>query len=354
MPQNKDFIHLNKDGISIASLGDIDKRVLIGNDINEKVCHSLESVNYLKVDPGNFIEFDCTDRENMIIKIQQKHTISGLNEEEETFFENVYNIRIQNPTLRELLLIQSIQRLNTQSKILEFVLEQPKPIVFYKSFLELDGTNLLSILSFDSRSMECLLNEKQQEYFNEKYPLIYKNKIVKKNNPNKFFYRSSIDNALQNNQMRAIDAIIKYICEYQNNFISSFLFEHNFQKLIEKGVEVHSLLDDSSMIFRYTFDYDQWISNHTNDGEYYRAYNGSLFELRNEYSKIFEGPEFAPIDENEASHKIFKIKFHVNLLTTMCDHYKHNKVTGTSTYIEHSDDLLVVCSGCEETDIFEC
>ena len=83
-----------------------------------------------------------------------------MNDEEETFFENVYNIRIQNPTLRELLLIQSIQRLNTQSKILEFVLEQPRPIVFYKSFLELDGTNLLSILSFDSRSMECLLNDK--------------------------------------------------------------------------------------------------------------------------------------------------------------------------------------------------
>ena len=44
--------------------------------------------------------------------------------------------------------------------------------------------------------MECLLNEKQAEYFDEKYPLIYKNKIVKKNNPDKFFYRSAIDNAL--------------------------------------------------------------------------------------------------------------------------------------------------------------
>ena len=102
--------------------------------------------------------------------------------------------------------------------------------------------------------------------------------------------------------------------------------------MIDKGVEVHKLLGDESKIFRYTFDYDQWISNHTNDGEYYRAYNGSLFELRNEYRNIFEGAEFAPIDENEASHKIFKIKFHVNLLTTMCDHYKYNKVTGISTY----------------------
>lgn len=114
----------------------------------------------------------------------------------ETFFENVYNINIKSPTLRELLLIQSIARLKTQAKILEFVLEQPEPQVFYKSFLELDGTNLLSILSFDSRSMELLLSPDKERFFNEKYPLIYKNKMTKKNNPNKFFYRSAIDNAL--------------------------------------------------------------------------------------------------------------------------------------------------------------
>jgi len=63
--------------------------------------------------------------------------------------------------------------------------------------------------------MEQLLGEKQSEHFDEKYPLIYKNKIVKKKNlkmslnqsaegndiakPDKFFYRSAIDNALQNN-----------------------------------------------------------------------------------------------------------------------------------------------------------
>lgn len=76
--------------------------------------------------------------------------------------------------------------------------------------------------------------------------------------------------------------------------------------------------------------------------------------MRNEYSNIFSGPEFAPIDENEASNKIYKIKFHVNLLTTICDHYKYNKVTGKSTYIEHEDDLLVVCAAADEMDIFAC
>lgn len=76
------------------------------------------------------------------------------------------------------------------------MLEQPRPDIFYKSFLELDGTNLLSILSFDSRSMVELLSEQNKRCFDEAYPLIYKNKIVKKNNRNKFCYRSAIDNAL--------------------------------------------------------------------------------------------------------------------------------------------------------------
>lgn len=76
--------------------------------------------------------------------------------------------------------------------------------------------------------MEQLLSDDNKAFFDEKHPLIYKNKIVKKNNPDKFFYRSAIDNALQNNQMRAIDAIVQYVIKHQNNFISSFLFEKNF------------------------------------------------------------------------------------------------------------------------------
>ena len=210
--------------------------------------------------------------------------------------------------------------MTTASEVFDFVNDQPEPKMFYKSFLELDGTNLLSMLSFDSRSIEYLLNDNNSQFFNEKYPIIYRNKTAKKNNPNKFFYRSAIDNALKNNQLKAIDYIIKYIVKYQNSFVSSFLFAGNFKQLIEKGVIVASLLTDESKIFRYSIDYDQWISNHTNDGEYLRPYNGSLFNLMNQYNKIFSGPEFEAIDEKEASHKIFKISFHVNLLPMMCDH----------------------------------
>jgi hypothetical protein len=54
---------------------------------------------------------------------------------------------------------------------------QSNPSVFYKSFLELDGTNIVSILAFDSRSMQYILDEKFEEFFEKQYPLFYKNKI---------------------------------------------------------------------------------------------------------------------------------------------------------------------------------
>jgi hypothetical protein len=83
-------------------------------------------------------------------------------------------------------------------------MDQPHPAVFYKSFLELDGSNMVSILSFDSRSMNQLLSDKYESNFQADFPIFYKNKIQKSNNKNKFFYRSAIDSALRNNQIRAV------------------------------------------------------------------------------------------------------------------------------------------------------
>jgi hypothetical protein len=109
-------------------------------------------------------------------------------------------------TLRELLFIQSAQRLPSSTLILELVKSQPTPHIFMNSFLELDGTNLANILSFDSGSINAIFrydheNEKflNDEYFNPEIPIFYRNKITKKNNPRKYYYRNAIDNALRNN-----------------------------------------------------------------------------------------------------------------------------------------------------------
>jgi len=119
---------------------------------------------------------------------------------EETEFEQIYNIKIWEITLRELLLYNSLYVCKTQSDIVDLVNDQPNPKVFYKSFLEFDGSNMVSILSFDSRSMEYLLSDNFSDFFSSDYPIFYKNKIQKGNiTEDKSYYRNAIDNSLRNN-----------------------------------------------------------------------------------------------------------------------------------------------------------
>ena len=87
---------------------------------------------------------------------------------------------------------------STQSQIVDLVRRQPNPLFFYKSFLELDGANMVTLLAFDSQVMATLLSSENSKYFNEQYPIIYKNKLKKKNGKG-FFYTNSIDVAIKNN-----------------------------------------------------------------------------------------------------------------------------------------------------------
>jgi hypothetical protein len=90
---------------------------------------------------------------------------------------------------------------------------QPNPSFFYKTFLELDMSNMASILAFDSGSMGALLSESNRRYFSELYPIIYKNKVPKKSGEG-FFYTNAVDIALKNNQVRAVSLLINYIINF--------------------------------------------------------------------------------------------------------------------------------------------
>ena len=57
---------------------------------------------------------------------------------------------------------------------------------------------MFSYLSFDSYALEYLLNDNNSPYFDEKFPIIYKIKMPKKNEAD-FCYRNPIDNALRCN-----------------------------------------------------------------------------------------------------------------------------------------------------------
>jgi len=253
-------------------LSSTDKRAVVDEKGTDRMIHSLESCNYLKVDKNNYLLFECAKPTEKIISIQQQYLKGDRENGEESEFWNLYNVRLHDITLRELLLFNSLYVCKTLSEIINIVNDQPNPSVFYKSCLELDGAPMVSILSFDSRSMSFLLDDQFAEYFSYQYPLFYRNKIQKGQQADKkYFYRSAIDSALRSNQVRAVSIIMDYIVKYQNNFVSSFLFQKNFPTLMEKGIEVKNLLE--SHVFNYTFDLDEWPSTHTNPDEHRRPFN---------------------------------------------------------------------------------
>lgn len=58
---------------------------------------------------------------------------------------------------------------------------------------------MASILAFDSRSMTCLLCPDNSAYFSEEFPIIYKNKALKKDGSGNFYYTNALVYALNNN-----------------------------------------------------------------------------------------------------------------------------------------------------------
>ena len=198
------------------------------------------------------------------------------------------------------MIFRSIYLTKTIRAILDIVDDQPDPSVFYKSYLELGGSNMVSILSFDSRSILYLLDDKYERFFLKDYPLFYKNKFKKSNfqgeaeSPEQFFYRSSIDSALKNNQVGSIRFIINYIVKHQNSFVSHSLFLNNFHAIIDHGIDVKPLLD--SQVLNYTFIFEEWPNTHSNEKECFRPYNEVLYQIRDHYRVVFPEEEFAPDD----------------------------------------------------------
>ena len=84
-------------------MGSLQKRLIKDENQKERMIHSLESVNFLKVDPQNYIVFQFAD-EVKIISVQQEFQKIDQKQGEQTDFESVYNIKVFEPTLRELLI----------------------------------------------------------------------------------------------------------------------------------------------------------------------------------------------------------------------------------------------------------
>lgn len=168
------------------------------------------------------------------------------------------------------MILQSFYICQSQTAIVELVKLQPNKSFFYKTFLELDVSNMASLLAFDSRAMESLLQDENSEHFDEQYPIIYKNKIRKKYGKD-FYYISALDAALKNNQVKAVNKMIEYVVKYQNNYVSSYLFLKILPTLLIKDIKIQAIME--SGIFQMTFDFDEWPGNHSNEEECVRFYN---------------------------------------------------------------------------------
>lgn len=93
-------------------------------------------------------------------------------------YESIYKIRLQTLTLREILIFTSLTKCKNSVDILKVVMDQVFPESFYRSSLDFEGANMISLLTFDSRSMKVLLeNEYIDDYMQEGFPLIYTNKF---------------------------------------------------------------------------------------------------------------------------------------------------------------------------------
>ena len=197
----------------------------------------IANLPFLKVEATNSILFATAKSDKREINIQQEYEAG-----DQTHFQDIYGIKTFTPSLRELLLMNSIYYCQTQSQIVDIVNDQPNPTIFYKSLLELDNSNMVSMLSFDSRSMEFLLDDGFGEHFSARYPIFFKNK-VRKGASDAYYYRNAIQNAYKNNQVRAVDIILNYMIKYQNNVSCSYLLVRILPQIIEMGIEVRELCD---------------------------------------------------------------------------------------------------------------
>ena len=77
---------------------------------------------FLKIDPVNFIKFECQDYNNRVISIDQEYKrLEPGSNLYETLSYNIYKVKIHDITLRELLILQSFYLCKTQSEIVKLV-----------------------------------------------------------------------------------------------------------------------------------------------------------------------------------------------------------------------------------------
>ena len=85
-------------------------------------------------------------------------------------------MKVDEPTLRELMIIKSLYLSKNVNDVSKLVLAQPSTQLFMKVFLEFDCENMLYYLSFDRKSVFAILDSKDAVERKSIYPLIFMSK----------------------------------------------------------------------------------------------------------------------------------------------------------------------------------
>ena len=70
--KNKDYVSFSKSGINVLAMGRIPKKPILDCEKQQKMIHSLDSLSFLKVEPINFMNYQCQDYNNRVISIEHE------------------------------------------------------------------------------------------------------------------------------------------------------------------------------------------------------------------------------------------------------------------------------------------
>jgi len=129
--------------------------------------------------------------------------------------------------------------------------------------------------------------------------------------------------------------------------------------MIQKGIILRELF--SSKVFNMRIDFHGWPGNHTNLEDCIRPYNGSFFQIRHMYRKVFPEPEFDELEHTGKTYgslndkldyrKIYKIKYSVNLLPQIGQHFMVED--NSQCYINADVHLMNLCAEGDELEMFD-
>ena len=118
------------------------------------------------------------------------------------------------------------------------------------------------------------------------------------------------------------------------------MFKKNFPMLLQKGIEVSSLLN--SNVFCFSFHYDEWPATHQNTEHCIRSYNSSIFDLRFKYKEIFPEEKFTISEHDCSSMKKSLIIYKFNMIPMLGEHQIFEK-NGHSHFCKRGLSIIELC-----------